>query len=120
MEEDISEQGRPESLLRENGAPARAHVAELEAVMAVTPAVIWIAHDPECRRITGNAASDRLLRVTPGSNVSRTALPEEQPKHFTACRNGRTLSPEELPLQEAAATGRPVLDTEFDLVFDDG
>lgn len=34
---------------------------ELQAVLDAAPVAVWIAHDPECLRITGNAYADRIL-----------------------------------------------------------
>src|SRR5262249_46468267 len=52
---------------------------ELQAILDATPAAIWIAHDPECRRITGNAYADEvIMRTGRGSNVSRSALPGDE------------------------------------------
>ncbi len=46
---------------------------ELESVLRVTPTPIWISHDPECRKITGNPASYRLIGMDESSNVSATS-----------------------------------------------
>ena len=91
---------------------------ELRTVMESTPAIVWIAHDPEGRRVTGNRASYELLRMTPGANASVTAL-EGAPSHFRVFAGGRELSPEEYPVQRAAR-GEEIRDFEEEIVFDDG
>lgn len=88
--------------------------------MEALPSPVWIAHDPECRRITGNSASYRLLRMNPGSNISKSAPEEEMEAEYEVAVNGRILAPEELSLQRAAAMGEPVLDIEEEVIFSDG
>lgn len=105
--------------LRASEAREQARAAELQTVLDAVPAIVWIAHDPECRRITGNVAAQALLRMAPGSNVSKSAPDDERPVHFRVMRNGAELAPEELPVQ-LAATGVAVEDFEEDVVFDDG
>ena len=100
---------------------AEKRTAELQAVLEAAPIAIWIAHDPECRQITGNAYADDIIMRTPhGSNVSRSAAPSEAAVSYKVFRDGVELSPEELPAQVATATGKPVRDVELELVFSDG
>src|SRR5947208_1605907 len=80
-------------------------------------AAVWIANDPACHRITGNAASCELLRLPPGANASRTAPAGEAPTGFRVLSGGREVAPEELPMQYAAAHGVEVQDAELELVF---
>ena len=44
---------------------------ELQTVLDSAPIAIWIAHDPECKRITGNAYADEMIMQTArSSNIS--------------------------------------------------
>lgn len=100
-------------------AELRERAAELDTVLAAAPVPIYIAHDPECLTINGNAAADRLLRVPPGSEASLSAPLERRPRHFKVMKDGRVLDEKELPAQRAAC-GATVRDFESELVFDDG
>ena len=94
---------------------------DLAAVLDAAPVAIWIAHDPQCLRITGNAYADRIVMPTArGGNVSRSALPGEEAVAYRTLRRGVGLRPEELPNQVAAATGLPVKEEEIELIFPDG
>ena len=88
---------------------------EMEAIMEQTPAAVWITRDTEARTIIGNQASYRLLRMDPGSNVSKSR--EGVP--YTPMHDGRVLTVDELPMQRAAR-GELVVGQEIDLVFADG
>src|SRR5258706_6666726 len=46
---------------------------ELETVMSAMPVAVWVAHDRECRRVTGNRESYRMLGVKDGTNLSEQA-----------------------------------------------
>jgi two-component system, chemotaxis family, sensor kinase Cph1 len=95
--------------------------SDLQTILDIAPIVIWIAHDPECRYITGNAYADEIImRVPRGGNISRSAPIEEQAVSYKVFQNGIELNPNELPAQIAAATGEPVEENELDLVFSDG
>ena len=96
-------------------------VGELQAILDAAPVAIWIAHDPECLRITGNAYADQIvMRTGRGGNVSRTAPAGDEAVTYKVIRNGVEVPPRELPAQVAAATGRPVKEEEWELVFPDG
>jgi len=95
--------------------------SELQAILDAAPIPIWIAHDPQCRRVTGNVHADQIvMRVPRGANISASALPGEASVSYKVFRNGREMQPEELPAQMAAASGRPVVGQEVDLAFPDG
>lgn len=96
--------------------------AELQTILDTAPCPIWIAHDPECRQITGNSYADEaVMQVPRGSNISAGAGPAQAAVQYKMFRKGRELKPEEMPAQVAGATGRTVTaEEEVDLVFPDG
>jgi len=91
--------------------------AELETIMAQTPAAIWIARDPEAKVIVGNPAGYNILRMESGDNVSKSA-PDGAPP-YRPTKEGRELPLDALPLQRAAR-GETVTEEEIDLMFPDG
>ncbi|HYF00153.1 MAG TPA: ATP-binding protein [Planctomycetota bacterium] len=92
--------------------------AELEVVLEAVPAVVWVAHDPEARHITGNRAATEFLRMRPGTNQSLSSA--DGPRHFRVyTADGLELRHDALPVQ-AAARGASVRDLEEKIVFDDG
>jgi PAS domain S-box-containing protein len=93
--------------------------AQLEALLDAMPAIVLIAHDAECRLITGNRAANAFLRLTPERNASVTAPTGEAPTHFRVLKDGCELAPNELPVQ-LAARGIVLRDFEEEVVFDDG
>ncbi|HLL78804.1 MAG TPA: PAS domain S-box protein, partial [Ktedonobacteraceae bacterium] len=95
-------------------------MAEIQTLMETIPAAIWIAHDPDCRRITGNRASYELLRMPRQSNVSKSAPEEEFPTAYRTLMDGREIEPHEHPMQRAAAEGREIRGAEETIAFDDG
>jgi two-component system, cell cycle sensor histidine kinase and response regulator CckA len=105
--------------LERSEAAARARSTELAAIMDAVPAITFIAHDPECQRMTSNRAGYELLRLPPGANTSKSAPEGERPSTYRMLKNGRELSPDELPVQMAAA-GREVQNCEYTFAFADG
>jgi PAS domain S-box-containing protein len=117
---EITERKRAEDKLRESEAAARARADELAAVLAATPALIFVARDRACRHMTSSHAALRVLRLTDGANTSKSAPPGERPETFRAVKHGHELRPNELPVQLAAATGQAVRNFELTLAFEDG
>jgi PAS domain S-box-containing protein len=112
---------RIDEALRASETRARARAEELQAILDWAPVGLWIAHDPQCGSITGNKyANDRIMQAPPGANVSQNAPPGEAAVSFQVFHRGVELQPEELPVQRACATGKPVEAMEQELVFADG
>ena len=98
----------------------RARAAELEAVMDAVPIYMWITHDPQSREMTGNPTAFALMHMQKGENLSKTGPDAQRLRDFKAMRAGQEIPPEQLPIQLAASSGKPVRDYEFDVVFGDG
>ena len=116
---DITERRRAEAAVREIEAQERARTKELETVLEAMPVPVFIAHDAQCRRMTGNRAAYEQIRVPAGTNFSKNAPPEEQPT-FRLMQDGVEIPAELLPMQQAAATGEPVYGRALTMVFEDG
>ncbi|HWQ56368.1 MAG TPA: PAS domain S-box protein [Bryobacteraceae bacterium] len=110
---DITEHRRVEEQLRNQAE-------ELEAIMEVAPVALWVSRDSECRNIVGNRAANDLYRVSKQVNVSQTPEPGEVTPRYRYFCGGRELSPDELPMQRAAATGCEVRNVEVDVLHSDG
>jgi PAS domain S-box-containing protein len=118
---DITEREQAEDELKRSLERERVRAAEIETLMDTVPAMIWISHDPQCREMTGNRYGYEFLKMWQGANISKTASEEDmnqQPYHNF--KDGREIPTEELPMQVAAATGKPANNYDFDLVFNDG
>ena len=94
-------------------------IDELQTLFDTIPMSINISYDVECRKIIGNKFFEDLLDLVPGSNISQSAPLSEKP-NFKAYIHGKEIPAEELPMQRAAATGKPVYKDEFDLILADG
>jgi signal transduction histidine kinase len=90
----------------------RGRTEELERIFDLLPAAIWIADDPQCMEVRGNAYANALLEVDPDTNVSQSA-DSGSPVRLRQFSAGRELSADELPMQKAAATGVPQLDIDL-------
>ncbi len=99
-------------------APFPLQPLQIEVLMESVPALVFIAHDPECRVITANPPGLELLRL-PGGNLSKSADNPSPTAHFRCMRGGVELPPHELPNQ-VAARGTILRGAELDIVFDDG
>jgi PAS domain S-box-containing protein len=88
-------------------------IAELETIMQVLPVGVAVSHDPECRIVTGNAALSKLLGAAPGENLSLSVPGRDMP--FKIYQQGRSLEPNDLPLDRAARTGAPLGSVELEI-----
>jgi PAS domain S-box-containing protein len=118
--DDITERRRMEEALKASEERARDQAVRLQAVLDATPAIIWIAHDRECRSITGNRAAQELLRVSGGTDMSKSGPSPELLAHYRVFKDGGELAPQDMPIQRVAASGQGLGDETMDIVFDDG
>jgi PAS domain S-box-containing protein len=116
---DVTERHNVEAGLLDLQRREHARLMELEAFMEAAPALVWIAHDPECRLVTGNRAGEELCRTPAGCNFSKAA-PNEALRHVEFFKNGQPLLKGDLPMQVAGRTGTQVLGQELELRFLDG
>jgi PAS domain S-box-containing protein len=107
-----------EKILRLNN-DLKKRVDELQTLFGMLPISVSISEDPECKTMTANKVFEELVRVPTGSNISQSA-PADEKTSFKAFLNGREIPTEELPMQKAAATGKPVIGSSFDAVCMDG
>ena len=98
---DISERKEAEEDLRRR-------LEEIEALMDLVPAAVWVAHDPGCFEITGNQRANRFYEAMEGENVSAGPQPGKTvgPRRFLS--DGRELHADELPMQRASARDEEV------------
>jgi len=97
----------------------RARSLELEALMESVPAAIWVARNPECTVITGNAAAHALFRQQAGDNLSLLAPEGERPRNYDLYRNGKRVEPDGGSVWRAAH-GEVVRDFEMEVRYHDG
>jgi PAS domain S-box-containing protein len=109
-----------EEAVRVNEESARDQAARLRAVLDAAPAMIWVAHDRECRSITGNRAAYLFARRPEGDNLSKSGPGVERLAHYRIFEDGVELGPEQMPVQRVATSGQPLRDYGVEYVFDDG
>jgi PAS domain S-box-containing protein len=117
---DATEQRRAQQTVQQIRQREKERADELETILRATPTPIWIAHDPQCHRITGNPASFELLGLPEEANVSATS-PDHDPddRGFREYRGDEPIPVDELPVQRAAR-GEQVSGAEVKIVFHDG
>lgn len=108
-----------ETRFRQTTEELQRRVTELNTILDLVPVGIGIAHDPDCRLISGNRAMRRLLRIEGEDENLSLSSPIVGDLGFTIHRDGREIPPNDLPMQ-MAARGVSVPPTELRVVFDDG
>ncbi len=114
---DISRQIIAEEKIRSLNDELKQHVRELETIMQELPIGVAVAHDPECRKITTNAALRKMLRHEEGAG---TVLDDWSNRPYKVYCGGKLISASDMPVQKAARTGRPEGPIEVEVRFRDG
>lgn len=117
---DVTERKRNEDILRRLTEREHERRLELQTILDTVPVLVWIAHDPESKVMTGNKATLDLVRLPPSANLSMSAPKDQRPPNYRPYLNGKPIPTQDLPMQMAARTGNPVLGSEFELRFTDG
>jgi len=116
---DISDQIAAEERIRNLNSQLEQRVTELETIMQVLPVGVTVAHDPLCQVMTANQALSDLLGAQPEENISKSTSSAGGAR-YELFQGGHALRAEELPLQRAIATGRPVPPAEWEIRRKDG
>jgi PAS domain S-box-containing protein len=117
---DLSERQQAREQIVQLNQDLQRRITELQTLFQVIPIGIGIAEDAECKTIRINPCLAQQLGISPGEHGAMSILSQEQPPEFQVCREGRKLSPEELPMQYSAAHGVTVLDSEVEVIHKDG
>ncbi len=102
---DVSAQKEAQAQIAQLNNQLSAQVADLSALLELAPIGIAFADDPECKLISLNPFGARITGLS-----DRTAAPGSPGDGYTIWRDGREVPTEELPLQTAWRTGKPVYD----------
>jgi PAS domain S-box-containing protein len=117
---NITKRKKAEEAIRASEERMREQAARLQTVLDTAPAIIWIAHDRECREIIGNRAAYVFLRVPEGTDMSKSGRAPERLAHYRVFKDGVELTAREMPIQRVAASGQGLSDYAMELVFNDG
>lgn len=118
--EDITERKRVEAALKASQRDLEHKVAELETLMASAPAAILVAHDAKCTRLTGNREAEKIFGFGTGESIADSTFEAFETLPFPEHHAGKRILREDLPIETAARTGRPVRNAELRLRFKDG
>lgn len=116
---DITERKQAEEEIQRLNRDLKRRLDELQSLLDVAPIGIFVAHDPLCEVITGNAVGAKLLGMPTSSNLSKSSESSDT-LPFRVLQNGRELGPSELPMQYAVLHDTPVNNWEVDVVHADG
>lgn len=119
LSRDITASKRTEEELRQSRDRECLRSDELAALLNVAPTAVWIAHDPQCKLITGNKLAAQWLGVDDGTNVSPSAIDQASVWRCKVQKDGVEIAPHEMPLQRAVL-GEEIFDYEFDIAYPDG
>ncbi|MGV8075021.1 MAG: PAS domain S-box protein [Syntrophobacteraceae bacterium] len=117
---DITYRKLAETAMKESEQKARELAMSMQAILDAAPALIWIAHDRECRSISANRAAVRFCRLPEAANFAKIDVIAKLLAHCRIFHEGKELAAEKLPIYKVAATGNPVNDYSLEFVFDDG
>jgi PAS domain S-box-containing protein len=116
---DVHRQMAAEEQIKILNSQLRQRLTELETIMQVLPIGVSVAHDSDCTVITGNAALYEILGGELGANISKSESNGEN-LPYRLYRNGKLMAPEEMPVQQAALTGKSIPPCEVEIRRDDG
>jgi len=94
-------------------------VEEFETLFRELPVGVGVAYDRRCEVVRINPAFAKMLGIQADSNASKNT-PHGDNLGFRVMQGDNEVSPEDLPMQVAARTGREVRNFTYELVRSDG
>ncbi|WP_048162357.1 PAS domain S-box protein [Methanosarcina sp. 1.H.A.2.2] len=119
LSQSLAERDTLVEALRESEKRERARSDELAVLLDAVPAAVWVAHDPQALKVTGNRLSHEWIRIPEGTNSSKSAPEGEKSETFRVFKDGVEIPPVDMPVQMSAA-GIEINDYEFDLIYPEG
>lgn len=117
---DVSKLKEKDRKLRESEKKSRERAEELEKLMDLIPAAVWISNDSNCEIILGNKKANEFYEAIDGENVSAGSIHGEKNDVRRFFVNGKELQLDELPMQKAAIEGVDVKHTEIEVLTPGG
>jgi PAS domain S-box-containing protein len=117
---DITRLKETEEELRRARAEAKAYAENLATVVDAIPAITFFSRDREGRTMTAGRVAREVFGLPEDVNVSLSDPEVRERFRFQWLEDGRFLTPEELPVQQAASTGKAVGGRKFEVRFPDG
>jgi len=116
---DNHERSRAEQRIGELNRDLQRRLDEFHVLLEVMPIGIAVAEDLECRRIWANRTMAEMLQARIGQNISKSAA-DAGKLTYRFLQKGQEVSADELPMQVAARTRKPVANQELEIVRQDG
>ena len=116
---DIAKAKETEEELERARAAARAKAEEFSALVDAVPALAFFSQDPKCEYMAASHYAHEVFSLPYGTNLSMSAPNGERP-NVVYYEDGRPLQAEELPMQQAASTGRVFRNKELEIRYPDG
>jgi PAS domain S-box-containing protein len=116
---DITARKESELAIKNLNHELKIRIQELQTIFDIAPVGIAVAADANCDVISANPALAAMLGVEAGDNISVNPAnaPNVPYKHL---KDGRELSPHEMPMQRAVREKKTILDDETDILRADG
>jgi len=117
---DVTRLKQTEEELKKARAQAKAEADNLGAVLDAVPALTFFTSDPACLTMGAGRLAREVFHLPESIHNVSMSTPEGRQLGFCWLEDGRELAPEELPVQQAAATGREVRNKQLQVRFPDG
>jgi PAS domain S-box-containing protein len=121
LEWEIAERKLANEKLSEKEEEYFAASERFRALMRELPVGVSFSDDATCQNISGNPTAFAQFDVDPEDNLSASAPDSNAPgRQLRFIRNGREVSPSELPLQRAVNENRTIAPMEFEVHMPSG